>query len=271
MAVARCGSGLVKSTGCPPAGDAGVRRVARPRTELRGRGNPPPAPARDPGARGAVLWRVQRPARPARRCRSGALAGPPRHAQRPFRRPVSAPDGDPTHQGPGKPPDAFQPRITLPEHTNSPRQPKPKQTGKPAPPGRGTKRQSMPGPQPNPTDPPPHRGAPGGRPPGKNCEPLARPKGPSIGRRRVATGANHPASQSSAFRRGPGTPAGAPTGDQSTGLNATTKPTQMHQTAIQTTRVTAAGGRCYTQREQCRKRCFNFHSWPGPAEASPPG
>ena len=35
-------------------------------------------------------------------------------------------------------------------------------------------------------------------------------------RRRVATGANHPASQSSAFRRGPGTPAGAPTGDQST-------------------------------------------------------
>ena len=37
-----------------------------------------------------------------------------------------------------------------------------------------------------------------------------------IERRRVATGANHPASHSSAFRRGPGTPAGAPTGDQST-------------------------------------------------------
>jgi hypothetical protein len=51
-----------------------------------------------------------------------------------------------------------------------------------------------------------------------------------LGRRRVATGANHPASQSSAFRRGPGTPAGAPTGDQSTGLNATPKPTLMHQT-----------------------------------------
>src|SRR5215831_2817074 len=34
----------------------------------------------------------------------------------------------------------------------------------------------MPGPQPKPTDPPPHRGAPGGRPPGKNCEPLARPQ-----------------------------------------------------------------------------------------------
>ena len=32
-------------------------------------------------------------------------------------------------------------------------------------------------------------------------------KAPQIGRRRVATGANHPASQSSALRRGPGTPA----------------------------------------------------------------
>jgi len=32
-------------------------------------------------------------------------------------------------------------------------------------------------------------------------------RAPSIGRRRVATGANHPASRSSAFRRGPGTPA----------------------------------------------------------------
>src|SRR5262245_27261168 len=131
MAVARCGSGLVKSIGCPPAGDAGVRRVARPRTELRGRRNPPPAPARDPGARGTVQWRVQRPARPARRCRSGALAGPPATRSTAVPAPGSAPDGDPTHQGPGKPPDAFQPRITLPEHTNSPRQPKPKQTGSP--------------------------------------------------------------------------------------------------------------------------------------------
>src|SRR5215510_1112904 len=62
---------------------------------------------------------------------SGASSGPlgPRAAAVPA--PGSAPDGDPTHQGPGKPPDAFQPRITLPEHTNSPRQPKPKQTGGP--------------------------------------------------------------------------------------------------------------------------------------------
>src|SRR5215470_17996210 len=37
-----------------------------------------------------------------------------------------------------------------------------------------------------------------------------------IGRRRVATGANHPASHSWAFRRWSGTPAGTPTGDQST-------------------------------------------------------
>jgi len=34
--------------------------------------------------------------------------------------------------------------------------------------------------------------------------------GPKKGRRRVATGANHPASLSSAFRRGPGTPAAVP-------------------------------------------------------------
>ena len=33
-----------------------------------------------------------------------------------------------------------------------------------------------------------------------------------MGRRRVATGANHPASHSSAFRRGPGTPVGCPDG-----------------------------------------------------------
>src|SRR5215468_10309413 len=150
--------------------------LPRPRTELRARRNPPPAPARDPGARGAVLWRVQRPARPARRCRSGALAGRLEAHSMTVQAPGFRTRRNPTHEGPGKPPDAFQPRRTLPEHTNSPRQPTPKQTGKPAPPGRGTKRQSMPGPQPNPTDPPPHRGAPGGRPPGKNCEPLARPQ-----------------------------------------------------------------------------------------------
>jgi len=54
-------------------------------------------------------------------------------------------------------------------------------------------------------------------------------RAPKLKRRRVATGANHPASQSSAFRRGPGTPAGAPTGDQSTGLNSTPNPAPMHQ------------------------------------------
>jgi hypothetical protein len=75
-------------------------------------------------------------------------------------------------------------------------------------------------------------GGSGGRPPGGDCELMRRRPGraPKIGRRRVATGANHPASQSSAFRRGPGTPAGAPTGDQSTASNATTIPPTMHQT-----------------------------------------
>ena len=61
-------------------------------------------------------------------------------------------------------------------------------------------------------------GGPGGHPPGKALRAKAKSaqKPTKIGRRRVATGANHPASHSSAFRRGPGTPAGAPTGDQST-------------------------------------------------------
>jgi hypothetical protein len=67
-------------------------------------------------------------------------------------------------------------------------------------------------------------GGSGGSPPGQTLRASRRgpPKGPSIGRRRVATGANHPASQSSALRRGPGTPAvGAPAGDQSTGKHVT--------------------------------------------------
>ena len=57
-----------------------------------------------------------------------------------------------------------------------------------------------------------------GYPPRKILRAMAKSaqKPTKIGRRRVATGANHPASHSSAFRRGPGTPAGAPTGDQST-------------------------------------------------------
>ena len=69
-------------------------------------------------------------------------------------------------------------------------------------------------------------GGSGGSPPGQILRaPGEGPKGLSIGRRRVATGANHPASQSSAFRRGPGTPAsGAPTGDQSTGGYVTRRP-----------------------------------------------
>src|SRR5215831_11178701 len=62
-----------------------------------------------------------------------------------------------------------------------------------------------------------------------------------IGRRRVATGANHPASHSSAFRRGPGTPAGAPTGDQSTGMHVTPKPPLVRQDRITRDRV----GRCF--------------------------
>ncbi len=53
------------------------------------------------------------------------------------------------------------------------------------------------------------RGGSGGSSPrasiASRCEGGRRP--PKTGRRRVATGANHPASQSSAFRRGPGTPA----------------------------------------------------------------
>jgi hypothetical protein len=66
----------------------------------------------------------------------------------------------------------------------------------------------------------------GGCPPGKIPRAIAKPteKSASKGRRRVATGANHPASHSSAFRRGPGTPAGAPTGDQSTAMHVTPKP-----------------------------------------------
>src|SRR6266516_3379490 len=62
-----------------------------------------------------------------------------------------------------------------------------------------------------------------------------------IGRRRVATGANHPASHSSAFRRGPGTPAGAPTGDQSTSTHVTPKPPLVRQDRITRDRV----GRCF--------------------------
>jgi hypothetical protein len=57
----------------------------------------------------------------------------------------------------------------------------------------------------------PHRGPPGGSggsPPGRALRAIGEgQKAPSIVRRRVATGANHPASRSSAFRRGPGTPA----------------------------------------------------------------
>jgi hypothetical protein len=69
-------------------------------------------------------------------------------------------------------------------------------------------------------------GGSGGCPPGKIPRAIAKPtdKSAKIGRRRVATGANHPASHSSAFRRGPGTPAGAPTGDQSTAMHVTPKP-----------------------------------------------
>ena len=57
-----------------------------------------------------------------------------------------------------------------------------------------------------------HAGGSGGSSPRKSTASHRRrppKKGPSIGRRRVATGANHPASRSSAFRRGPGTPAAA--------------------------------------------------------------
>ena len=58
---------------------------------------------------------------------------------------------------------------------------------------------------------PPQRaaGGSGGSPPRKSTASHWRRsrKAPSIVRRRVATGANHPASRSSAFRRGPGTPA----------------------------------------------------------------
>ena len=77
-------------------------------------------------------------------------------------------------------------------------------------------------------------GGSGGSPPGKILRAVAeagrRPA--SIERRRVATGANHPASHSSAFRRGPGTPAGAPTGDQSTAMHVTPKPPLVRQDRI---------------------------------------
>jgi len=78
------------------------------------------------------------------------------------------------------------------------------------------------------------QGGPGGVPPGKIPRAIAKPtdKSAKIGRRRVATGANHPASHSSAFRRGPGTPAGAPTGDQSTAMHVTPKPPLVRQDRI---------------------------------------
>ena len=77
-------------------------------------------------------------------------------------------------------------------------------------------------------------GGPGGRPPGKILRAVGAGdrRSPSIERRRVATGANHPASHSSAFRRGPGTPAGAPTGDQSTAMHVTPKPPLVRQDRI---------------------------------------
>ncbi len=65
---------------------------------------------------------------------------------------------------------------------------------------------------------------------GPQAQPAEGP--PDIERRRVATGANHPASHSSAFRRGPGTPAGAPTGDQSTAMHVTPKPPLVRQDRI---------------------------------------
>src|ERR1700730_5483929 len=75
------------------------------------------------------------------------------------------------------------------------------------------------------------RGVPGGRPPGEILRAMAKldRRSAKLGRRRVATGANHPASHSSAFRRGPGPPAGAPTGDQSTAMHVTPKPPLVRQ------------------------------------------
>src|ERR1017187_5865979 len=74
------------------------------------------------------------------------------------------------------------------------------------------------------------RGGPGGRPPENTASRAeADQRSAKLGRRRVATGANHPASHSSAFRRGPGTPAGAPTGDQSTVMHVTPKPPLVRQ------------------------------------------
>ena len=67
-------------------------------------------------------------------------------------------------------------------------------------------------------------GGSGGCPPGADTASRreAARRAANMERRRVATGANHPASHSSALRRGPGTPAsGAPAGDQSTGMHVT--------------------------------------------------
>jgi hypothetical protein len=61
---------------------------------------------------------------------------------------------------------------------------------------------------------------------------------PDMERRRVATGANHPASHSSAFAG-----CGAPTGDQSTDMNATRKPPRMCQDPITSPSRVSAGNR----------------------------
>src|SRR5262249_31190857 len=159
----------------------------------------------------------------------GPLAGRPGRHSMTVKAALCFADAGPAREGFREALGAVQPRTTLPERTDSHPATGADQTadrGPPAarraPPHQGRNRRQRR------TEVP--AGGSGGSPPRAKLRAVGEAsKRLSIGRRRVATGANHPASQSSAFRRGPGTPAGAPTGDQSTGLNSTPNPAPMHQ------------------------------------------
>ena len=114
---------------------------------------------------------------------------------------LSAPDADPRHEGFRAFLDAVQNPITLLERTDS--RPAGHVRTDRIRSSRGPRRAHAPGHQLKPAGAAPDRGVPGGRPPGRTASHSeGAPRAPKIGRRRVATGANHPASQSSAFRRG---------------------------------------------------------------------
>jgi len=161
----------------------------------------------------------------------GSCGPPPRGAAPPVGDHLSGLSG-PTTRGVPQPPPSRQPAQAQPPLSGQTAHVHPEQRGKPpneqhptareaaqrtAPHGEGsrptnsTPRRGKPANEQHPHGEGATRGVRGVVPPDKHCEPMrSRPKAASIGRRRVATGANHPASRSSAFRRGPGTPAAVP-------------------------------------------------------------